>query len=340
MKLIDKPTLSPISAHPTSNGTMGVSDFACECETNLNSLYTMFSGASLQLGTRGIGSWFSWFQKFPVKISSIYIDKDESPASITIATIQGSNDYSNWTNISFTTEEVLPSSDIIVTLSNNNYYYYYKLTFTDITAASISVKLNGYYIGSTTASILKPTRKYYKYVDTAFTTPILSDDGLIDSYKFSVKADAYSTYHAWRLFDGSSSTGFIPAARTGDIGNTNIIMYNPNPLKITSIAMTNNLGTTIKAGGVLASVDNVTYTLLTSFTNTNATSGATWDIDLSSNTNFYKYYKIQFTEWTWTTQRPRSFAEVGLTAVERNTVSSDETDYDFYIDIDGYKTIV
>ena len=50
-------------------------------------------------------------------------------------------------------------------------------------------------------------------------------------------------------------------------------------------------------GGVniLGSKDGINYTLLKSYTNTNGTGGAWWTIDMSNNTNYYKYYRIQHT---------------------------------------------
>lgn len=50
-----------------------------------------------------------------------------------------------------------------------------------------------------------------------------------------------------------------------------------------------------QAGTVHASNDNSTWTSLKSWTNNEHTASAWWDIDLSSNTGHYKYYKITVT---------------------------------------------
>lgn len=185
-------------------------------------------------------------------------------------------------------------------------------------------------------------RKYYKYVDTAFTTPVLSDDGLLNGYMFAVEGLPRGTNYAWHLFDGSTSTAFSPYNQTGAIGDTHLIMFNPDLLNITNLAMTNRSATSgaaVRAGDILVSDDNTTYTKITSFTNDVTAPLATWNIDLSSNTGFYNYYKIQFTVWDYNSTYARALAEIGITATQRQVILSDESDYDYYEDVNAYMAV-
>ena len=78
-------------------------------------------------------------------------------------------------------------------------------------------------------------------------------------------------------------------------------IYNPNALNITSLKVMNmNYSVTYRnqpIGGVniLGSKDGINYILLKSHTNTNNAGGAWWTINMSNNTNYYKYYRIQHT---------------------------------------------
>ena len=185
-------------------------------------------------------------------------------------------------------------------------------------------------------------RKYYKYVDTAFTTPVLSGDGLLGGYMFAVEGLSRGTNYAWHLFDGSTSTIFSPYNQNGAIGDTHLIMFNPDLLNITNLAMTNRSATSaaaVRAGDILVSNDNTTYTKITSFTNDVTSPLATWNIDLSSNTGFYNYYKIQFTVWDYNSTYARSLAEIDITATQRQVILSDESDYDYYEDVNAYMAV-
>ena len=80
--------------------------------------------------------------------------------------------------------------------------------------------------------------------------------------------------------------------------------YNPVPIRVTSLKF-QNYGSTVPAanyvptsGTVKGSNDNTSWASLTpilSWTNSNTGADALWTIDLSSNTNSYKYYRVDIT---------------------------------------------
>ena len=79
-------------------------------------------------------------------------------------------------------------------------------------------------------------------------------------------------------------------------GSDSLIFYNPEPLRVSSITLLQCSASSspyIKNGTVYASNDNENWTSLLTFTGTNT---ASYIIDLSSNTEFYNYYKITMTD--------------------------------------------
>ena len=71
---------------------------------------------------------------------------------------------------------------------------------------------------------------------------------------------------------------------------------------------------------------------LSTFTNSVTGGGASWNIDLSSNTKYYKYYRIVCTGNSYTNAGAVNqchIAELKITATEQITVKGSATDYDF-----------
>ena len=130
-----------------------------------------------------------------------------------------------------------------------------------------------------------------------------SDNGTLGGDKFAFDAylfDPYLGQATWRIMSNPNSVGnYEDCGRVSWGGYWTI--YNPNALNITSLKVMNmNHSVTYRncpIGGVniLGSKDGINYTLLKSYTNTNGTGGAWWTIDMSNNTNYYKYYRIQHT---------------------------------------------
>ena len=154
----------------------------------------------------------------------------------------------------------------------------------------------------------------------SWTQPILSANGTMGGSSFAVEANSEysSTYAAWKAFDGikNSNSNYWHASAADPVPGW-LTFYNPEKLNVTNIALTNytysGLGVPT-SGTIYGSDDNSTWTELKTWTNSNVTAGATWNIDLSSNTSFYKYHKIYMA--TDNDNDRLTLAEVEITATE------------------------
>ena len=120
-----------------------------------------------------------------------------------------------------------------------------------------------------------------------FTQPALTKNGSLGGSGFAVAAENVysSSYPAYYAFDNNSSTRFGAGAK-----NCYVIIYNPNPLKITklvTVATSNSWGS-IQSLTIQGSNDNTTYTNITCSLS-DITANQTITV---SNSNFYKYYKL------------------------------------------------
>ena len=183
---------------------------------------------------------------------------------------------------------------------------------------------------------LNTERKYYKYVDTSFTPPTLTaaTNGSMGGDSFGVLASAtYGTNYAWQVFN---------AADTGWASTTipcTLDIYNPNSLNITNIHVQNstNANYGIKTGYISVSDDGTNWEQITTYSNSVNTAKGIWDISLSGNTSYYKYYRLgvstQLTSFI-------GIGELTLTATERTITESTSSDYDFYEDVPVYKAVL
>lgn len=147
--------------------------------------------------------------------------------------------------------------------------------------------------------------------DLPFVQPVLSANGTMGGNYFAVSASSEysSSYQAYMAFDSSTSSEW---ATQGTHNPSWITFYNPNPLNVTLLTMRNRTSTEAFTGGnIYGSNDNSTWELLTAYINSTTTANATWTIDLSSNTNYYNYYKIEGTSFTGTNQ---GFTNIAITA--------------------------
>ena len=127
-----------------------------------------------------------------------------------------------------------------------------------------------------------------------FEQPVLSANGTLggDSFAVSANTEFNSSYQAWKAFDGDPSTDF---AELGTPNPSSLTFYNPEPLKVTQLVLTNRTtatADTFLTGSIECSDDGITWNELTTYTNSNPIMGGSWSIDLSSNTGFHKYYRI------------------------------------------------
>lgn len=175
-------------------------------------------------------------------------------------------------------------------------------------------------------------RKYYKYVDTAWTQPILTANGTMGGNSFACTASSYwSVYYPWFVFAGGNP-GYGSAWFTTTTPST-YDWYSPEAIKITNIRI-KNYTDVITEGTVLGSNDYSNWTTIKAFTNDITTAQAEWEIDLSDNTNLYKYHRINITKGSPTSC---GIGRMYLTAYTRTIAPGTSSDYDFYKDEDEYK---
>ena len=137
-----------------------------------------------------------------------------------------------------------------------------------------------------------------------FVQPVLTSNGVMGGDNFacessSIIAGQTGTYiygETYYAFDNNVNTAW----HSSNASATNsITFYSPYLLKATNIQITNwaytGGNTGMKTGIVEASNDNSTWVQLATFTNTSFTPSSTWNIPLTSNTEFYKYYKVTCT---------------------------------------------
>ena len=193
------------------------------------------------------------------------------------------------------------------------------------------MSISGKYIDDAYNFISSTERKYYKYSYAAFAQPVLTSEVPIGGSSFAVIGGGYNNNYAWKAFDNDQST--VAGMTTNGARNV-LTIYNPNPLNITALTMTQS--TYIRTGTVSASNDNANWTDLTTIST--SVSGD-YTIDLSSNTNYYQYYKLTMNTASYALSGQYFWYpyEITITATEKTTVESTSSDYDFYIDFTKYK---
>jgi hypothetical protein len=180
-------------------------------------------------------------------------------------------------------------------------------------------------------------KHYWKYEYKDWKQPVLTADGTIGGNSFATSQTSFteSGLEAFRAFDGDTSTKCFFTKSTGYLQ-----WYNPNPLKITNLKLTNFVGDSwgtraLTAGSIQVSNNGSNFVELKTFTNSTTGGGASWNIDLSANTGYYKYYRIVCTETSYAVSNAANqchISELKLTATEQITVKGTKDDYDFTTD--------
>ena len=151
-----------------------------------------------------------------------------------------------------------------------------------------------------------------------WTQPTLTANGTMGGDSFTINAtSSSSTYPPYYGYNKQTSSWITQTA----LGTAYSMFYNPNSLNVTSLTVTNPNGHSsaypITEGTIMASDDNDTWVELTKFTNSVLNNGQTWNIDLSSNKNYYHYYKLIITkgygDW-W------GFDELAITATQKKII--------------------
>lgn len=161
--------------------------------------------------------------------------------------------------------------------------------------------------------------KNEEIVEVTWSQPKLTANGTIGGKKFAVEADGEYTGNnkAFHAFDNNASTFW----RSTPWLPKSITFYNPNPLKVTNLKIynANKYEPYIVDYVVYGSNNNSSWTKLTSGTNTNYTIGSSWNISMSSNKSYYKYYKIKTETCRTSGGQYAIIAECKITATTKTT---------------------
>lgn len=183
--------------------------------------------------------------------------------------------------------------------------------------------------------------RYYKYDYTAFAQPTLTQETpAVGGDDFAVEVSSIWYDGGWKAFDNVAST-YWHAGRGLPQWLT---FYNPFPLNVTSLEITNDpTGRPgITTGIVQASNDNLTWIDLKAFTNTVTAVGDSWSIDLSDNTEFYKYYRLYITGSSYISDNSywAVISQINITATERKIIAGSASDYDYFDTVEVRKLVI
>lgn len=302
------------------------------------------------------GMWFYYYTPSPTKISGVQFHYSWGGRGV-YAAFYGSNTNGNWTTL----VPQRPCGDGTTTLSFENetpyqYYHLYLLTpgggsgdgmstsnirlyGTEYKQTTVEVTAEDeydFYKSVTIYKVVKENiRKYYKYDIKDFVQPTLTSEGLLGGSYFACGGQARSSIYA--AFDNNAST----FAQFGTYsGANNLIFYNPNPLKISSLSFQDYSGAQWNNGKLEYSDDGYTWTL----SNDNITNSAVnWSFNVSEQ-GYHRYWKLTVTaaagyngsNWDW---KIWDCWQLNINATEKTIVEGTEQDYDFYKDEPYYKAI-
>lgn len=296
--IIERPWTQPVLF---ADGTLGGNSFAVYASDNYSSCYpycasdgviiTSYKNGDQWITQNGVD--FIFYNPIPIKVTSLDI-RGGFGSTYTYRAYTGdvyaSNNNSEYTKIgswSVNADATATSSIIVDLSSNQNYYKYYKLVPTAF--------IKSLYWGISElliTAVIKESSAIRGWIQ-----PVLSSNGILGGNSFAVAGAGYAGCEAWRAFDSDISNDSYANMTTEEgAGSDSLIFYNPEPLRVSSITLLQCSASSspyIKNGTVYASNDNENWTSLLTFTGTNT---ASYIIDLSSNTEFYNYYKITMTD--------------------------------------------
>lgn len=189
-------------------------------------------------------------------------------------------------------------------------------------------------------AVKETVRKYYKYVDEAWTNPIMTAQINPGGDDFAAFMDStYSTRYAYHMFDGQTGTGYT--AQTQGTLPHHLGFYNPDPVRITNLTFNWVVASSVyyspRNGQLEASNDGTNWVTLQTFSYPSA-NPATISFTNPSN-NYYKYYRLYGTDggkstiYACTECTVSGYSRTGI-------IETTEQDYDFYEDTDIYKAIL
>ena len=343
----------------SENGTMGGDSFAVKASSEQTaygrSAYCAVDGnSSTGWAASSASCWIEFYNPNPLNVTNIFFTNFDAyyPATLELYGCVDENDINPQTyNYNFvqipTTVTTGVNGNTIDCSSNTNFYKIYKIQFPStraygakeitITATqkvaqeSTSSDYDFYRDAHTYNANIKVVRKYYKYVSASWTRPNLFANGTIGGDSFAVKASseqtAYGEY-AWKAVDGDMDTAWGAEATSGNWYE----FYNPNALNVTNITFSPAdwyypLSVELWAGN-----DENSLTQLSGFTYTASVETDGCVLHFSSNTNFYKIYRIY-------SDRNFYIKEFKITATQGIIQESTSSDYDFYRDAHSYDTL-
>jgi hypothetical protein len=174
--------------------------------------------------------------------------------------------------------------------------------------------------------LTRKKRNYYKYQD--FVQPVLTSNGTMSADSFAVNQtsvlNSVDGDGAWKAFDGLGST---TRWHSGNGLPQALAWYNPNPLKITNVKVTNRSkdGSYPNAYQLQYSDDKLTWVITNSGNGTSG-DGVSWNIAVTES-NAHKYWRLYITSASGSNNTYVAIGEIQITAQEVTAGTPDDYDY-------------
>lgn len=345
----------------SANGTLGGDAFAVASDSYISSNYAWhaFAGSYWQSSTSGSVHWFTMYNPEPIKLQELrWYNNAGSNYHITSGYLQASNDNSSWTNIGTVVSDTTSQALRTVTVDTPDYYKYYRLYitgWTGTTAFMASIAMIAvvpsvtegteedydFYIDKVQPCVVDEgiVRKYYKYVDVAWTQPSLTSNGTIGGDRFAVTAK--SERSSYPAYSAINDNGYWVGTGGSTSSSTFYEFYNPEPLKVTQVTW-NNAGNwyNFTGGTFEGSTDGITWQTLGNIDSDNGTTSLRV-IDISQ-PNYYKYYRWDVTSISRSSYNQTSdgqMSNIKIYATQEAVAEGSSEDYDFYEDVQIYKAV-
>lgn len=296
----------------TSNGTLGVGDFAVYCPENSTTYpaYYAFDGTTSNFVVTHNNDYIIYSAN-ALNITSISMSDRSSSYNFKGGELYGSNNNKDW-------ELIQAISGTTWNLSSNKKYYnYYKIKqtvsgdwqpslFTVVAKEQISVKGTEYdYDYYTSHDGYKlftfPNTKYYKF--TSWTQPTLTSNGIMGVSNFACYANrSYDAtpVNAYQAF--SPNTGYVASYKSLAYSTLYIYFQSKNYLKLSNFSFyipiknsNNDTGggyaNTLKLEGFNANTNS--WEQLAYIAGGTNMGNKTHTMNLSTNSKYYKLYRFQ-----------------------------------------------
>ena len=312
----------------TGNGIWNGNTMAVKCSPAINStnrkpLYTLFDGNTAVTSYTGVSSSRYWYiyiyLPVPIQVTSVSVVNHAQPYvnpgyGITHFDVLISDDETNWETIGGVNTGNGSADGVKYTAecSTDRYCQYIQIK---TTASQINgyqahlneITINGIEKIKNTIEVPeapKYTTNYYKNSTEEFHQPIMTDNGIIGGNTFAVSASSEKynsnlnkTFYAYLAMDNSTSVNNCWASMN-ESGNTFFYLYNPKPIKITNFTLLNYNNTSdtstycSRSGKVQVSNDGENWTNIQTYTNSTVANAEIWNINISANAQYAKYYRI------------------------------------------------